>query len=161
MQDKRVDEEAAPPAASHKKAVGPSTSRETGHQSSRDEDMEDKDAHLQHKTHPKNSQHITDDDDIPRPPRPTGKKPKDQKSSKKKAMVIDSSSDDQVSKKGKRNKTVLPSKNAMVIDSSSDDQINKKTRKPITKVLAASLDSDIEEISDPSPEDELGEWYLI
>ena len=54
------------------------------------------------------------------------------------------------------------SKNAMVIDSSSDDQVRKKG-KPNKKVLAASLDSDIEEIQNlkENSEEELGECYLM
>lgn len=100
-----------------------------------------------------------DDDDNPRP-RP--EKSKGRKKSKNSPMVIDSSSDDQVNKKGMLNKKVLPviSENAMDVDSSSDDQVRKKPNKT---VLAASPDSDTEEIQDTkeSPEEELGELYLI
>lgn len=91
-----------------------------------------------------------DDDDNPRP-RP--EKSKGRKKSKNSPMVIDSSSDDQVNKKGMLNKKVLPviSENAMV------------RKKPNKTVLAASPDSDTEEIQDTkeSPEEELGELYLI
>jgi hypothetical protein len=164
-------EEVAPPAASHKKAEGPSTTtkpKAKGHQPEppTDEDMEDEDsdAHPQHNIHRKNPQHVTelsDDDDNPEP---HPKKSKSRKKSKKKATVVDPSSDDQleVRKNGKPNKTVLPvmSENAMDVDSSSDDQAEEK-RKANKK--AARLDSDIEEIENPkeSPEEELGERYLI
>ena len=77
-------------------------------------------------------------------------------------MVIDSSSDEQVSKKAKRPKKGLPviTQNSMVIDSmvvdSSDDQ--GKKREKLTKT--ASHDTDIEEVQNPkeTSEQELGEW---
>ena len=87
--------------------------------------------------------------------------PKNQKAEsnqKKKSTVINSSSDEQVSKKRKPNKTVT-SKNAMVIDSSSEDQHEVKRKGTLNKTNSSSavtLISDIEEMKE-SPEEELGE----
>jgi len=51
----------------------------------------------------------------------------------------------------------------MVVDSSSDEQVTKRKPKKIN--LAASLDSDIEEIESPkekeSPKEELGEFSIV
>ena len=75
-----------------------------------------------------------DDDDLPAPPPLRPKKSKPWNKSKKKATVIESD------------------------DSSSDDQVITK-KKPNKTNLAASLDSDVEEIQKKkeTPEDELGE----
>ena len=74
------DDEVAPPAASCKKAAGPSTSTNpnaTGYQSlaDKDSDMEEKDAHplAWHNIYPKNPWHVpnlSDDDDSPSPWQP-------------------------------------------------------------------------------------------
>lgn len=73
------------------------------------------------------------------------------KKQKRKATVVDSSDDDQVSENGV---------SAMVVDLSlaSDDQVIKRKPKKVIN-LAASLDTDIEEIQNPeTAEEELGEF---
>ena len=73
------------------------------------------------------------------------------KKQKRKATVVDSSDDDQVSKNGD---------SAMVVNLSlaSDDQVIKWKPKKVIN-LAASLDTDIEEIQNPeTAEEELGEF---
>ena len=129
------DNETVPPTASHKKAAGPSTSTKpkTGYQSPMDVDTDNEDTHRKAET-----------------------------KSKKKAKVVNSSSsdhsdDDNPRKRPKKSKRQRKSK---VVDSSSDDQDSERG-KPNRKVSLSSLDSDIEEIQNPkpeqSPEEELGE----
>jgi hypothetical protein len=101
---------------------------------------------------PKITQHITelsddeDEDPAPRPKRPNCA---GRKKSRRNTTIVDSSSNDQVSKKGK---PAVTSKNIMDIDSSSDDEQVKI--KPITK--KASKVAAIDDLKESS-EDELGE----
>lgn len=109
-----------------------------GDQSSADKEMEDGTQIHTEKTQPilvLTDVDEDDDDDLPAPPPPRPKKSKPRKQLKKKPTVIESN------------------------DSSSDDQVIAQ-KKPNNKNLAASLDSDIEEIPNPkeTPEDELGEF---
>jgi hypothetical protein len=111
-----------------------------GAQSSADNQMED--GTPKGPKHTQGTQNTLDlidlDDDEDDNPAPCPKKTKHRKQSKKKAMIVDTD------------------------HFSSDDQVIMK-KKPNRINLAASLDSDIEEIENPkknpeSPEEELGEW---
>jgi hypothetical protein len=126
------DNETVPPTASHKKAAGPSTSTKPKTGYQSPMDVD------------------TDNEDTRR---------KAETKSKKKAKVVNSSSDDDDNPRTRPKKSKRQRK-SKVVDSSSDDQVSERG-KPDRKVSPSSLDSDIEEIQNPkpeqSPEEELGE----
>ena len=107
---------------------------------------------------PENPQPSLEASDEEQNPAPPFKKSKGRKQLKKTTMVIDSSSDEDVSKKGNSTKKVTSKKTMPVVIDSSDDQVEKRG-KLTKKVIPVSLDSDIEEIPNlmESPEEEVGE----